>query len=104
MSVTEGQATVNYAVSLGNAPQASEIVTVTITFDVSQMTISPTMLQFNSGNWNSPQMIVVSAVDNGTVENVMSRTPPHTASSSLGASSPYNGMVRNITVTLYDND
>jgi hypothetical protein len=61
-SATEGGSSLTYVVSLRAAPAVGKTVTVTPSGD-GQVSAAGTPLTFDSGNWNSPRTVSVSAVD-----------------------------------------
>jgi hypothetical protein len=98
-NVTEGGATDSYTVVLNSQPTAD--VTITISPD-SQVSVSPTSLTFTSSDWNTPQTITVTAVDDFVVEGSHTGTITHSASSS---DSDYDGIsISDVTVNITDND
>jgi len=98
-NVTEGGATDSYTVVLTSQPTAN--VTITIN-PGSQLTVSPRTLTFTPANWNVPQTVTVTAVDDALAEGTHTGTIQHTVSS---ADSNYNGLaISPVTVTITDND
>lgn len=65
LSLTEGGAAGTYTLALSVAPTAD--VTITVTPDA-QVVASPTQLTFTSANWNIPQTVSVTAVQDGIAE------------------------------------
>lgn len=65
-------------VFLRKAPTAT--VTLTPTITAGQATFSPATLTFTTTNWNTPQLLTITSVDDSTVE-----TSPHTATLTLTA-------------------
>jgi hypothetical protein len=98
-SVTEGGATDEYRVVLNGEPQ--EPVTIDITVD-SQLTVSSNQLVFDLQNWNIPQTVVVSAVDDAVIEGPHTGRITHTSTSNDPA---YDGnRIDDIVVSITDND
>ncbi|MDX2067069.1 MAG: hypothetical protein SFV55_01520, partial [Haliscomenobacter sp.] len=98
-NVTEGGATDTYTVVLTSEPTAN--VTVNINAGT-QVTTSPTSLTFTSANWNSPQTVTVTAVDDATVEGAHTGTITHTTTSS---DANYNAAsVASVVANITDND
>jgi hypothetical protein len=97
--VTEGGATDTYTVVLNSQPTAGVVLNLSLGGAIStdQSTIS-----FSTSNWNQPQTVTVSAVDNNIYEG------PHTGtiSYSTASSDPnYSGLTAGpITVNVTDND
>ncbi|WP_039962012.1 beta strand repeat-containing protein, partial [Kamptonema sp. PCC 6506] len=77
-NVSEGGATDSYTVVLNSQPTAN--VTITINPD-SQSTSSATSLTFTSANWNTPQTVTVTAVNDNLVEGNHTSTISYTATS-----------------------
>ena len=99
-SVTEGGATDSYTVVLTSQPTAS--VTITVTASGSEVTLSSGTLTFTTANWNTPQTVPITAVNDGTIESVKTSTFTHTAVSS---DSSYNGItISSISARVVDND
>src|SRR3569833_411691 len=97
--VTEGGADDIYTVILNSQP-ANDVV-ITITGD-SQLNITPSTLTFTTFNWNLPQTVTVSAVDDGDIEGGHSATIAHSSSSS---DVNYNGVtIGSVTAQIIDND
>ncbi len=98
-NVTEGGSTDTYTMVLTSQPTNS--VTVTINVDA-QVTVGVSTLTFTTSNWNTPQTMTVTAVDDSLVEGNHNGTITHTATSS---DSNYNGIsINNITAAITDND
>jgi hypothetical protein len=96
--VTEGGATDSYTVQLSSEPTAEVILNLTGT----QVTISPSTLNFSSGNWDQPQTVTVTAIDDVIVEGPHSGSVSTTVVSSDGN---YNGAsVAAVSVAISDND
>jgi N-acetylmuramoyl-L-alanine amidase-like protein/repeat uncharacterized protein DUF346 len=70
-NVAEGGKTDSYTIALGQAPAALATVTIAIHPD-SQVTVNPSQLSFTSSNSSTPQIVVVSAVD-----DTLSEPTPH---------------------------
>ena len=98
-TVTEGGATDTYALQLTAQPLSD--VTVTLT-PASQVTVSATTLTVTSANWNTPQSVTVSAVDDAVAEGTHTGSVAHATSS---ADANFNGLaVPSLTVQIQDND
>lgn len=74
--VTEGGQTDGYTVVLGAAPTG--VVTVGITPDP-ELTVNRFALQFNAINWNVPQTVTITAVDDNQVEGAHDGVVRHEA-------------------------
>ncbi len=96
-TVTEGGANDTYTVVLTTQPASTVTITVNGT---AQASVSPTLLSFSSGNWNAPQTVTVSAIDDGVLEGAHATTISHTA-----AGAGFDGLnIANVIVQIVDND
>jgi hypothetical protein len=99
VSVAEGAAGTTYAVALAQAPTTSVTVTATPS---AQVTVSPTSLMFTAANWQMPQFVTVTAVDDLTPEGTHSGSVAHTVASTDPF---YQGFVpSSVTADITDND
>lgn len=98
-SVTEGGASDTYTVVLNTPPTA----TVTVTFSPdAQLTVSSGNLFFDAFNWNVPQTVTVSAVNDPVIEGAHTGAVAHSASS---GDAGYNGLaMATLTANVTDND
>jgi hypothetical protein len=98
-NVAEGGAVDTYTVVLTTLPTAN----VTITLNPGpQLTVAPASLTFTPTNWNVPQTVTVTAVDDAVVEGAQTSTITHTATSTDAG---YNGItIAGVTVNITDND
>ena len=93
-----------YTITLNSEPTASVLVTVTpdSQVDLGAGAANPVALTFTAGNWNIPQTITVTAVDDLAAEGTHSSTISHALSSADGV---YNGLpAADVTATITDND
>jgi subtilisin family serine protease len=99
VNATEGGATGAYTVVLATEPTAD--VTISITVDA-QVTTDVVSATFTIANWNTPQTVTVTAVDDAVVEGAHTSTITHAATSTdVG----YNGIsVSSVTANITDND
>ena len=98
--VTEGAAGDTYMVVLDTQPSAT--VTVAVSSDPSQLTISPTSLTFNASSWSNAQTVTVWAVDDYLDEGSHLQVVSHAATSGDPA---YDGVsVAAVVVFVIDND
>lgn len=93
--VMEGGATDEYRVTLRRVPTGN--VTVTIN-PGSQVTTAPPSLTFTTSNWNLPQKVTVTAVDDAAVEG------NHSQVITNGASGGGYSLSSNVTASITDND
>lgn len=97
VDVTEGGATGEYSVSLAVEPFAD--VTITLTADA-QSTVNPTTLTFTPSNWDTPQTVTVTAVDDNVVEGTHTSTITHSAT----GGGYDDTTITDVTVTITDDD
>jgi len=99
-NVTEGGVVDSYSVALISAPSAN--VSITITPDA-QVTVAPATLTFTSTNWNIPQTVTVTAVNDSVVEQ-----NPHIGvikHVTLSTDAKYNGIaVADVNAIIAEND
>jgi predicted extracellular nuclease len=98
-NIAEGGTTDTYDLVLNTQPTAT--VTITVTPD-SQITTSANTFTFTTANWNIPQTVTVTAVDDAVVEGLHNGTISHTAAST---DTNYNGIsIPSVTASITDND
>ena len=97
--VTEGGATDAYDVVLNSEPQFN--VTINLSPDA-QLSTNTAALIFTSANWNVPQTVVVTAVDDGILEGAHVGVVSHTITSSDPGYSSF--VVADVSVNVTDND
>ncbi|WP_373533702.1 FG-GAP-like repeat-containing protein [Microcoleus sp.] len=98
-NATEGGTTGSYEVVLTSQPTADVNLAIGNT---SQTTTSASTLTFTSANWNTPQTVTVTAVDDTLVEGSHTGTITHTATST---DTNYNSItVAAVTANITDND
>jgi len=101
MQVTEGDSgsVATYTVALRTQPAAT--VTISIMPD-SQLSVSATGLTFTAANWNLPQTVTATAVDDALIEGPHAGHVTHAATS---GDAHYDGIaVDPVTVEILDND
>lgn len=97
--VTEGGNTDTYTIALVSAP--SEDVTITVSPD-NQLTVEKTTLVFTASNWNVPQEVVVTAVDDDIPEGDHTGVISHSSASNDAG---WNALsLPSLTVNITDND
>ncbi|MCA2563706.1 MAG: cadherin domain-containing protein, partial [Microcystis sp. M40BS1] len=98
-TVTEGGNTDTYSLVLKTQPTAD--VTITLTSN-NQITLNSTSLTFTTTNWNTPQNVTVTAVDDTLTEGNHTATITHNISST---DTNYNGLtIGTVNVNIQDND
>ena len=102
VQVTEGGGTATFTVALFTQPSAAVTVTVT-SENTAEGTVSPSLLVFTMGTWNTAQPVVVTAVD----DDVHGGNVPYNVvlAPSSGGDANYNGLDPvPVSVTTTDND
>ena len=98
--LVEGQTT-NYTVVLNSKPTSSVVINLTSS-NPQKGTVSPTALTFNAANWNVPQAVVLTAVDNTISDGDFSYTITGLATST---DTNYSGMtIPVLAATTVDNE
>lgn len=99
VQISEDGATDSYTVALATQPSAD----VTITLNTgTQITANTTTLVFTSANWNVPQTVTLSAVNDAQVEGNHNGSVSHIVAS---ADAAYNAIsVSDVTASITDND
>ncbi|MBF0491760.1 MAG: hypothetical protein HQM15_03170 [Deltaproteobacteria bacterium] len=100
--VTEGGATDSYTLVLTSQPTSSVTLTASSSDTTYGVTVSPSSLTFTIANWNIPQTVTVTAVDDNKYEGPHLATISHSASSN---DSYYNAIpLASVTAHITDND
>ncbi|NIX78086.1 Calx-beta domain-containing protein [Microvirga terricola] len=98
-AVTEGGASDTFRVALASAPTANVIITITGNADIDR---APATLTFTPTNWQTPQTVTLTAVDDTLVEGTETSNVTLTVSST---DPQYNGLsIAPVPVTIFDND
>ena len=96
----QGPTSDDYTVVLGTAPTSN--VTVNLSFNSAQLSPNQASLTFTPSNWDTPQTVLVSAVDDSEVEGIHVSSVSHTATSS---DPTYNNIeIPEVSFTIQDND
>jgi hypothetical protein len=100
-AVSESGTTDSYTVALDSEPTAE--VTISISSgDTGEATVEPASLTFTAGDWDTPQTVTVTGVDDTEVDGDQTVTITHQASSTDSA---YNTLdAKEVTVTVTDDD
>lgn len=97
--VIEGGATDTYSIVLRRAPTAD--VVLSPSYNAAQIGLSANALTFTSANWNVPQTVTVTAVEDNDIENVHTTAINYTAS--MGGGYLVTDTT-SLTVTIGDNE
>lgn len=96
-TVTESGTSDTYTLALGTQPTGDVVVSVAWT---DQVTVSPATLTFTPENWDVPQTVTVTAVDDSDVEGDHTAVITHSA---VSTDAGYNGVsVAGVTVNIGD--
>ncbi|MBJ7326406.1 MAG: hypothetical protein JHC52_03570 [Chthoniobacterales bacterium] len=97
-AVTEGGATDTYTAVLTSEPTGNVTIAPA---PGSQLAVFPASLTFTTSDWNVPQTVTVTAIDDAVAQGTRIQTITHAASS---ADPGYNGLgVASVNVTITDN-
>jgi hypothetical protein len=103
ISVTEGGATDNFSVRLGARPSSNVLLFIQVG-DADQIEVDQDSILFTTDNWDTPQIITVTAIDDVDVEGPLSTDITFAPLESLDLA--FDGFVVNdvIEVEVIDND
>ncbi|MFN7982977.1 MAG: hypothetical protein U0Q11_14050 [Vicinamibacterales bacterium] len=102
LTTTEAGGTATFTVVLTSQPTANVTVGLTSS-NTAEGTVSPTSLTFTSSNWNMPQTVTVTGVDDFLVDGAVAYTIVTAAATSSDVH--YNGLdPADVSVTNTDND
>lgn len=101
-TTSEAGGTTTFAVVLDSEPQSNVTVPITST-DTTEGTVSSATLTFTNGNWDTPQEVTMTGVDDSTNDGDISYTV--TVGSTTSSDSNYSGInPSDVTVTNTDDD
>jgi hypothetical protein len=99
--VSEDGSTDSYTVALDSEPTADVTISISSS-DEGEATVSPDTLTFTASNWDTPQTVTVTGVDDTEVDGEQTVTISHSASS---ADSAYDTLdAKEVTITVADDD
>ncbi|MBA3538625.1 MAG: calcium-binding protein, partial [Deltaproteobacteria bacterium] len=102
LTTSEGGATATYAIVLQSQPSFDVTVPIS-TNDATEGTVSPTSVTFTSVNWNAPQVITITGVNDAVADG--NQVYSINNGTSVSADPAYNGLnPTNVAVTNIDND
>lgn len=98
----EGETFADYQFELSEQP--TDDVTISLAYDTDQITVSDTELLFTQENWQTPQVVCVTAIDDLVREDTQHEIQiTHDVTTASGSN--YDGAnIQNVTVTILDND
>jgi len=103
-SVSESGSTDTFTVKLNTLPTGNVVIDLS-SDDTGEATVSPATLTFTTANWNTPQTVTITGVDDTTVDG--DQTPTVTLAINTGATADadYDALGdKTVTVTTTDND
>ncbi|MFN7982973.1 MAG: hypothetical protein U0Q11_14030 [Vicinamibacterales bacterium] len=102
LTTTEAGGTATFTIVLTSQPTANVTVGLTSS-NTAEGTVSPSSVTFTSANWNTPQTVTVTGVDDFLVDGAVAYTVVTAAATS--ADTNYNGLnPSDVSVTNTDND
>gem|GEM_PF-6564216 len=102
LQTSEDGATATYTLALNTQPPRNEIVEIHLRFEAEQVTATPAVVYFDHNNWDQPQQVMVTAVDDQKAEGPHASLIRHETRSN---DAPYNALpVDEVTVNIADND
>ena len=69
--VSEAGSTSKFTVVLGAQP-SSDVVLSVVSQDVGEVTVFPPLLRFSNTNWNTQQTVIVTGIDDKTIDGIQS--------------------------------
>lgn len=102
--VREAGATDQVNVRLSAPPPSGATITVNVAANASQVTVSPSSLNFSDTNWSANQAVTVTAVNDTTIENGGSADDTLTFTSSAPTAANFNGLTATHLVNVTDDD
>jgi alpha-tubulin suppressor-like RCC1 family protein len=102
-SVTEAGSTATFTVVLDTQPTSDVVLTV-VSADTDEATVSPTPLTFTNANWNTPQTVTVTGIDD-SVDDGDQDTTITIAVDDDNSDNAFDGVAdQTVTATTTDND
>ena len=102
LTTSEAGGTATFTVKLNTQPTADVTIGLSSS-DATEGTVLPTSLTFTASNWNTPQTVTVTGVDDQTVDGSVAYTILTAAATSTDAN--YNGLdAADVSLTNTDND
>lgn len=99
LAVTEGGGSDSVNVSLKSKPTAT--VTVSATSALGRVTISPSVLTFTTSNWNTPQTVSITPIDDQRIDGVQTDT---LVFANTTADTDYGSLSGSLPIVVTDND
>lgn len=103
--VTEGAAADDITISISSNPLAYPVtIDIADVLDPDQVTLTPAQLVFTSANWQTPQTVIVTAIDDADMERATHDTALHMTVTADPASVYDNYALTDIAVSVNEND
>lgn len=100
-TLAEGGSTQTITVQLASRPGGGPVTVQLSLDDTAQAQLSATTLNFSGANWNVPQTVTLTAVDDSVVDGAR---PVRVSAVALSGDSRYQGLTGSVTVSAGDND
>ena len=97
VAVNEGS-TITYSVVLGVAPTGGDVTVAVTSSDTAAATVSPAALTFTASNWNAPQQVTVSGVEDND------STDGSATISNMVSGADYPSVTAQVSVTVRDDE
>ena len=94
LTTTEAGGTDTFTIVLNSQPTSNVVINLSSS-DTSEGMVSPSSITFTSSNWNTPQTITVSGVDDYLLDGNIAYTI--NISNSISSDSNYNGLAPNVS-------
>lgn len=101
LNLAENGSAASYTVKLATPP--ANPITLNLTPDA-QITLSPTTLLFTPANWNTPQTVTVSAIDDSIYENTHTGVIRTAITTGDNAAYPSTSQIAIVSAQIIDND
>lgn len=103
----EGGSNASYSIQLSVVPVDTVVVLVTSLDTVNGADVSPPSLSFDAGNWNTPQTVTVTAIDDNILEGPATVDIAHDIDTGLTLDASYDGAAGALpvkTLSVDDNE
>ena len=105
-ALTVGEASTNtFGVSLVGGVPKGDVTIAVVSTDPENVTVQPAQLTFTPVNWEMPQPVVVTGVeDDDDIEDETGITVVMTATAATAGDEAFNGLVTGVNITVEDDD
>ena len=101
--VSENGTTDNFTVMLTSQPSSNTVLQIS-SDNTSEVTVSPDNLTFTNSNWNTPQTVTLTGVDDNLSDGNTTIQVLVRVDNASTADNRYHGLSRSLTVTNVDNE